>query len=37
MIDLDGVHRSGTVLPGKMRLEEEERLKRMMVENLTTY
>jgi 2-polyprenyl-6-methoxyphenol hydroxylase-like FAD-dependent oxidoreductase len=37
MVDRDGIHRSGTMPPGKMRLEEEERLKRLVTDNLPTY
>lgn len=37
MIDKDGVHRRGTMPPGKMRLEEEDRLKRLVTDNLPTY
>lgn len=37
MIDRNGVHRSGTMPPGKMRIEEEDRLKQLMVDNLPTY
>jgi 2-polyprenyl-6-methoxyphenol hydroxylase-like FAD-dependent oxidoreductase len=37
MIDRDGSFREGAVPPGAMRLEEEDRLKRLMRENLPTY
>ena len=37
MVDRDGRPRTGTIPPGKMRPEEERRLKRLMVDNLPTY
>ena len=37
MIDRDGVAHSGAIPPGMMRLQEEERLKALMQENLPTY
>jgi 2-polyprenyl-6-methoxyphenol hydroxylase-like FAD-dependent oxidoreductase len=37
MVDRDGLHRSGTIPPGKMRLEEEDRLKRLLAQNIPTY
>ena len=37
MVDRNGVSHSGTIPPGKMRLEEEDRLKQLMVDNLPTY
>lgn len=37
MVDRDGIHRAGTIPPGKMRIEEEDRLKQLMVDNLPTY
>jgi 2-polyprenyl-6-methoxyphenol hydroxylase-like FAD-dependent oxidoreductase len=37
MVDRDGIHRSGTMPPGKIRLEEEDRLKRLIEDNLPTY
>ncbi|UCG24627.1 MAG: NAD(P)-binding protein [Chloroflexota bacterium] len=37
MVDSDGRSRTGTIPPGKVRLEEEERLKQLMVDNLPTY
>jgi 2-polyprenyl-6-methoxyphenol hydroxylase-like FAD-dependent oxidoreductase len=37
MIDREGKHRIGTIPPGKMRIEEENRLKQLAVANLPTY
>ena len=37
MVDRDGISRAGTIPPGKMKLEEEDRLKRLMQDNLPTY
>ncbi|MCB9316741.1 MAG: hypothetical protein H6569_11435 [Lewinellaceae bacterium] len=37
MVDRDGVTHSGAIPPGKMRLEEESRLKKLMANNLPTY
>ena len=37
MIDCDGVARSGSISPGKVRLDEEERLKKLMRDHLPTY
>lgn len=37
MVDRDGTSHAGTIPPGKMRLEEEERLKRLMRDNVPTY
>lgn len=37
MVDRDGVYHQGSIPPGKMRLEEENRLKQLMRDNLPTY
>ncbi len=37
MVDRDGISHSGTIPPGNMRLEEENRLKRLMQDNLPDY
>lgn len=37
MIDRDGNPREGAIPPGQMRIEEEERLKRLVIENLPDY
>jgi len=37
MIDRDGRQRTGTMPPGKMRIDEENRLKEIAVSNLPTY
>ena len=37
MVDRDGVLRAGTVPPGKMRLEAENRLKQLVTSNIPTY
>jgi 2-polyprenyl-6-methoxyphenol hydroxylase-like FAD-dependent oxidoreductase len=37
MVGRDGTYHSGTIPPGKMRLAEEDRLKRLMHDNLPTY
>lgn len=37
MVDRDGVTHSGTIPPGKLKLETEDRLKQLMRDNLPTY
>jgi 2-polyprenyl-6-methoxyphenol hydroxylase-like FAD-dependent oxidoreductase len=37
MVDRQGQRRIGTIPPGKMRLEEEDRLKRLLGDNLPAY
>jgi len=37
MVDSDGRSRTGTIPPGKVRPEEEQSLKQLMVDNLPTY
>lgn len=37
MVDRDGISHTGTIPPGKMKLEEEARLKQLMRDNLPTY
>lgn len=36
MVDREGIYHPGSIPPGKMRLEEEDRLKQLLCENLPT-